>query len=103
MRCLNCNTVVADADPCCLRCGARCTTPVRLQQNRIPIPFVAFTLMIAGFFGYLLTLRPADHPRKVSKEEVLAHKTAAYEWALGGFFLGLGCDVVIIWYNRRRR
>jgi hypothetical protein len=33
MRCLNCNTIVADNDPFCMSCGAQCTTTVREQQN----------------------------------------------------------------------
>src|SRR6266540_1463789 len=59
MRCLNCNTVVADTDPVCLSCGAQCTMTVREQEAAgVPVPFLGLTLMFAGIVGYVLTTSP---------------------------------------------
>jgi hypothetical protein len=96
MRCLNCNTVVADTDPVCLACGAKCTTPVREDQSGIPVPFIGISLMIAGVFGYALTTTPTK-----DRDAIEDKKTTAYIWGLAGFFLGLMGDAYL-WSRARR-
>ena len=98
MRCLNCNTVVADSDPCCLSCGARCTTPVSKQDSGKPIPFVALVLLAVGWVaGYADAFNSGEskklaiHDRKAGKERMFE----ANLWGLGGLFLGLPFDYLV--------
>jgi len=101
MRCLNCNTIVTDTDPCCLSCGARCTTPVKDQQLGVPIPFIGVALMFVGIFGYVfIYVQTYGHVH--GRGAVLEQKTNAYVWGLGGFFLGLIGDA-IRWSRSVRR
>src|SRR5262245_38793759 len=95
MRCLNCNTLVADHDPRCQSCGARCTTPEK-DRPRMPAPVVGIILLLAGIFGHTFLVGP------VPKAEVQDHKTIAYVWGLVGFFVGLAIDL-FLWSRGQRR
>lgn len=103
MRCLNCHTIVADTDPCCMSCGARCTTTVREESKAgKPLPVIAGVMLLVGMTcGYATQGSPGEHPLK-DRAALRDRTTVANVWALSFFFVGLGGDA-IRWSLQRRQ
>jgi hypothetical protein len=104
MRCLNCNTVVADSDACCMSCGARCTTPVREQSGGKPIPYIALVMLLVGMtFGYAQTYQPGQSLKAALQDRTALRDraTTANIWGLGFCLVGF-CGDVLRWSLRRR-
>jgi len=97
MRCLNCNTVIAESDVSCYSCGAQCTAPVREQQRGLPVPYIGLTLMLVGMFGYVFLNRP------VTLAMLKEHKMIALACGLAGFFVGLFIDAFLWWHRDKKR
>jgi hypothetical protein len=80
MRCLNCNSVVADTDPRCFACGAQCTTPVREEQTGIPTPWVGLLFLFGGMVLGFVSVAGRLKNLATNTEA----QTVAFGYGLGG-------------------
>src|SRR4051794_9228654 len=103
MRCLNCNTVVADDDPACPACGAHCTQTVAEQERLANFrPYLMLLMLFAGILGYAAAyVKLYGHVH--DRADILEQKSNAYLCGLCTATIGFAADAYRHFGRRRRK
>lgn len=101
MRCTKCPTDLTASERTCPSCRTVIRPEVE-RPSRMPVPFVAVTLLLVGLIAYPVARAeefgpPSDH----TAAQLL--RTGALSIAFCGFIVGFAIDLLLWWLNGSRR